>query len=302
MARGVDIVNVNLVINLDVPADSSTYLHRIGRCGRFGRRGLAITLSSDEVEMEKFRKLLDIIGGDKIKVANFPTALKSGIQFDAWNDNDDCDSDIFSSIDNSNKPKEIDVNAKVKQKSHEKVETDSIVSKNLKLLEVAKLLIGNTPNEKVKIDEDLFSSYQNGKHTNDTNQTVVAVSDDIFDDFAQFQCNGTASESSETFNEKQDQEEVSSKDDEIESQPEMERENEDEKLLGENNRVISSTVTVNSAPPMSPAQKKEKFQKNPKNRAHSTKNVAPLSDANDFWIHMYWKQINDIHRYIRNSQ
>ena len=36
-ARGIDAANVNLVINLEVPWDHNTYLHRIGRCGRFGR-------------------------------------------------------------------------------------------------------------------------------------------------------------------------------------------------------------------------------------------------------------------------
>jgi ATP-dependent RNA helicase DDX20 len=35
-ARGIDVENVNLVINMDVPYDGETYLHRIGRAGRFG--------------------------------------------------------------------------------------------------------------------------------------------------------------------------------------------------------------------------------------------------------------------------
>jgi ATP-dependent RNA helicase DDX20 len=35
-ARGIDVENVNLVINMDVPFDGETYLHRIGRAGRFG--------------------------------------------------------------------------------------------------------------------------------------------------------------------------------------------------------------------------------------------------------------------------
>ncbi len=35
-ARGIDIERVNLVINLDMPADPETYLHRVGRTGRFG--------------------------------------------------------------------------------------------------------------------------------------------------------------------------------------------------------------------------------------------------------------------------
>lgn len=51
LARGVDVPAVAVVVNYDMPikrmgqriaADESTYLHRIGRCGRFGRKGTAI--------------------------------------------------------------------------------------------------------------------------------------------------------------------------------------------------------------------------------------------------------------------
>ncbi|XP_005097858.1 uncharacterized protein LOC101848815 [Aplysia californica] len=45
-SRGIDADKVNLVINLDVPHDSETYLHRIGRAGRFGSYGAAITVVS----------------------------------------------------------------------------------------------------------------------------------------------------------------------------------------------------------------------------------------------------------------
>jgi ATP-dependent RNA helicase DDX6/DHH1 len=42
--RGIDIPSVNVVINFDFPKTSETYLHRIGRSGRFGHLGLAINL------------------------------------------------------------------------------------------------------------------------------------------------------------------------------------------------------------------------------------------------------------------
>ncbi|XP_028652187.2 probable ATP-dependent RNA helicase DDX20 [Erpetoichthys calabaricus] len=42
-SRGIDADKVNLVINLDVPQDWETYMHRIGRAGRFGTLGLAVT-------------------------------------------------------------------------------------------------------------------------------------------------------------------------------------------------------------------------------------------------------------------
>jgi len=42
LARGIDVQQVSLVINYDIPRDIENYLHRIGRSGRFGRKGVAI--------------------------------------------------------------------------------------------------------------------------------------------------------------------------------------------------------------------------------------------------------------------
>lgn len=42
-SRGIDAEKVNLVVNLDVPLDWETYMHRIGRAGRFGTLGLSVT-------------------------------------------------------------------------------------------------------------------------------------------------------------------------------------------------------------------------------------------------------------------
>ena len=44
LARGIDIPQVNMVINYDLPIDKETYVHRIGRCGRFDKRGVSITM------------------------------------------------------------------------------------------------------------------------------------------------------------------------------------------------------------------------------------------------------------------
>ena len=48
LARGIDIQQVSVVINYDVPDSKETYIHRIGRSGRFGRKGVAINLVSDK--------------------------------------------------------------------------------------------------------------------------------------------------------------------------------------------------------------------------------------------------------------
>jgi ATP-dependent RNA helicase RhlE len=47
-ARGIDVDRISHVINFDPPADSETYVHRIGRTGRAGRTGIGITLHSPE--------------------------------------------------------------------------------------------------------------------------------------------------------------------------------------------------------------------------------------------------------------
>ena len=59
--RGIDIRTVNIVINFDVPNSSDDYLHRIGRCGRFGHKGLAITIMSGEREKNKFLDIDNVI-------------------------------------------------------------------------------------------------------------------------------------------------------------------------------------------------------------------------------------------------
>ncbi|GCA64980.1 hypothetical protein KIPB_015919, partial [Kipferlia bialata] len=48
LARGIDVQNVSLVINFDFPKSLEQYLHRIGRSGRFGRKGVAINFMTDE--------------------------------------------------------------------------------------------------------------------------------------------------------------------------------------------------------------------------------------------------------------
>ena len=50
LCRGIDIQQVSVVINYDIPKYRETYIHRIGRSGRYGKRGCGINfVSKDEV-------------------------------------------------------------------------------------------------------------------------------------------------------------------------------------------------------------------------------------------------------------
>ena len=55
-ARGIDVQQVSLVINYDLPNNRELYIHRIGRSGRFGRKGVAINF----VKADDIRILRDI--------------------------------------------------------------------------------------------------------------------------------------------------------------------------------------------------------------------------------------------------
>jgi translation initiation factor 4A len=47
LARGIDIQQVSLVINYDIPLSRENYMHRIGRTGRYGRKGIALNFVTD---------------------------------------------------------------------------------------------------------------------------------------------------------------------------------------------------------------------------------------------------------------
>ena len=63
-ARGIDAENVNLVINMEVPWEHNTYLHRIGRGGRFGSHSVAVTIASDGQEMGRLQSMVSKTGSE----------------------------------------------------------------------------------------------------------------------------------------------------------------------------------------------------------------------------------------------
>lgn len=57
MARGVDLERVNLVALLDTPPDAATYVHRVGRTGRFGTRGVSVAFVTS-AELGRLQELV----------------------------------------------------------------------------------------------------------------------------------------------------------------------------------------------------------------------------------------------------
>ncbi|XP_014665154.1 PREDICTED: uncharacterized protein LOC106807357 [Priapulus caudatus] len=59
-SRGIDAEYVNLVVNLDVPYDTDTYLHRVGRAGRFGSIGAAVSIATIGKEEGSIKNFMEI--------------------------------------------------------------------------------------------------------------------------------------------------------------------------------------------------------------------------------------------------
>jgi superfamily II DNA/RNA helicase len=76
VARGIDIDDITLVINFDVPHDAEDYVHRIGRTARAGAGGSAITLVSekDQLEFMKIERFL----GKEVERMTIPESLGKG--------------------------------------------------------------------------------------------------------------------------------------------------------------------------------------------------------------------------------
>ena len=73
-ARGIDIQAVSTVVNFDMPKDIHTYLHRIGRSGRWGRKGVAVNF----VTRRDFRKMREIERYYDTQILELPESFVSG--------------------------------------------------------------------------------------------------------------------------------------------------------------------------------------------------------------------------------
>jgi translation initiation factor 4A len=69
LSRGIDVQQVAIVINFDIPRDIAKYLHRIGRAGRYGRKGIGINFLTRETE----EQLNAIMKHYKVSIEEMPT-------------------------------------------------------------------------------------------------------------------------------------------------------------------------------------------------------------------------------------
>ena len=75
--RGVDFLKVNTVINYDMSTDAEAYVHRVGRAGRFGTKGITITFLASEEDQKVFDDLLKKY--PNIKAAALPDVIDKSI-------------------------------------------------------------------------------------------------------------------------------------------------------------------------------------------------------------------------------
>ncbi|XP_059053820.1 probable ATP-dependent RNA helicase DDX20 [Achroia grisella] len=143
-ARGIDASNVDLVINFEPPIEWQTYLHRIGRAGRFGSYGMSITILSEGKEEEKFKKML-IIMRDTLNLRDF------------WSND------------------EIDFNANLHTKLRTQLVQPDINKKSSKYDELWHLLTENikASDDKFENFENLCKSYENDYNKFDSFHTLL---------------------------------------------------------------------------------------------------------------------------------
>lgn len=393
MARGVDIDSINLVINLDVPSDSSTYLHRIGRCGRFGTKGIAITLVDDEEDMLKLRKLLGQIDGSRAKVEKISSTTKL-INSDLWDDSlnsyeyvhgiggddlnnaedatDDSEHDFpnllnglskytknirtlekngnpsekgsggvienlsellisketfesnddpFSSFENFKVEKV--PSAKMKEHKHETENmSSSIESKNMEILEIAKLLVDMNENDPSKLEFDIFHKYSSKVHDDVSyEKSTQVIKDDMEILTNGFNYNGNQKEAENELQEAEDDEKLNVEPDlekestayeevvesEVESANEQNTGND-----GSSSNLSTFLIQVNSdkSPnrPIKNRNRNANHYKPKSNSKYKSDEIHQLSHqlqssntANHRWAQLYNQQLSQIREYVSNS-
>lgn len=88
IARGIDVMQVNMVVNYDLPVDGEgrpdpeTYLHRIGRTGRFGRQGVSINFVHDRKSFTDMEAIRLALGKSIVRVDTADFEQMEGVSCD----------------------------------------------------------------------------------------------------------------------------------------------------------------------------------------------------------------------------
>lgn len=101
-SRGLDLPSTSTVINYDCPASVTDYVHRVGRCGRYNRKGKALTLMTDK-DQDRIRILRGVMtqagfhGQTNVRTSRHQVDIKPNlngqfqrtertrtVQFDQW--------------------------------------------------------------------------------------------------------------------------------------------------------------------------------------------------------------------------
>ncbi|XP_013172649.1 PREDICTED: probable ATP-dependent RNA helicase DDX20, partial [Papilio xuthus] len=160
-ARGIDASNVDLVINFETPCNWETYLHRIGRAGRFGSYGLAITILSEGAEHNNFKSLIESL--------KLPFLLK-----DFWSSTPFCIKTVPEQCDTPDTDNP-DLNNKIVSKAIEDVKYSKLwetLNSNGKSTEVESF--GNLcesftePDNKIDLFNDLIQSFKQNEVNTDS--------------------------------------------------------------------------------------------------------------------------------------
>lgn len=84
VARGIDVDDISLVINYNVPGDAEDYVHRVGRTARAAKTGVALTFINEK-EIGKFKRIESFLG-NSIRKLIMPASIGSGPE---WKEGDD---------------------------------------------------------------------------------------------------------------------------------------------------------------------------------------------------------------------
>lgn len=78
--RGIDIERVNIVINYDMPDNADQYLHRVGRAGRFGTKGLGISFVSTPTDSDILNQVQDRF---EVSITELPEKIETSAYMNA---------------------------------------------------------------------------------------------------------------------------------------------------------------------------------------------------------------------------